>query len=115
VSPPTRSGAPPPRERPAPDNSSRCQATGPTQNNRPGRHGAATWAQRHRTRIDRIYAVRDPWTGEHREPTDAELKAVEVAATHLRALGLYGAWQCPESARAAWRCRSCPCQRRDAA
>lgn len=78
---------------------------------RPRGRGAATWAQRHRSRVDRIFTGRDPWTGEHREWTDSELRAVEVAAAHLRALNLYGGWQVPESARQAWRCQRCPCSR----
>jgi hypothetical protein len=78
---------------------------------RPNRRSAATWTQRHRGRVDRIFTGRDPWTGDHRDWSDSELRAVELAAEHLRSLNLYGAWQCPESARQAWRCRSCPCQR----
>lgn len=108
-------GPPPPRECPAPDNSSRCQATGPTQTNRPGRRAAATWAQRHGACVDRIITGRNPWTGDYRDWTDAELRAFGRAAEHLRALDLYGRWQVPESVRAAWRCRRCPCQRREVA
>jgi hypothetical protein len=81
---------------------------------RTNRRSAATWAQRHRSRLDRIFAESDPWTGD-REWTDAELRAVKLAAEHLRSLGLYGSWQTSQGARAAWRCRRCPCQRRDVA
>jgi hypothetical protein len=112
VSPATQSGAPPPRERPASNDSSRDQAARQTQSNRPGRRSAATWAQRHRSRIDRIFTGRDPWTASaYREWTDAESRAFELAAEHLRNLNLYGCWQCPKSASRAWRCQRCPCHR----
>jgi hypothetical protein len=78
---------------------------------RPRRRAAATWAQRHRARVDRIFNAAYPRTADCREWSDAELRAFELTAGHLRAHDLYGSWQCPESARAAWRCRSCPCNR----
>jgi hypothetical protein len=86
-----------------------------TDGSRPHRRGAATWAQRHRSRVDRIFSGLDPWTGDRREWSDSELRAVELAAEHLRSLNLYGGWQCPESARRAWQCQRCPCQRRQVA
>ena len=82
------------------------------------RRGTATWAQRHRSRLDRIYGVRDPWNGDHgyHEWTDCEVNAWEAAAEHLRAQGLYGRWQTPESVRQVRRRRACLCNReRDAA
>jgi hypothetical protein len=86
-----------------------------TDGSRPHRRGAATWAQRHRSRVDRIFSGLDPWTDDRREWSDSELRAVELAAEHLRSLNLYGGWQCPESARRAWQCQRCPCQRRQVA
>jgi hypothetical protein len=79
----------------------------------PIRRAAATWAQRHRARLDRIFAGRDPWLDYDRRTawTDSELRAWERTAGYLRGEGLFGRWQVPESARAAWRCRSCPCNR----
>ncbi len=79
------------------------------------RCGDVPWADRHRHRINRIFDAADQQrTGDH-ELTASELRAVERAAAHLRAHGLYGSWQIPESARRAWRCQRCPCQRRDVA
>jgi hypothetical protein len=81
----------------------------------PNRRSTASWSQRHRSRVNRIFTELDTpavghWTGD-REWSASELRAVELAAAHLRDLTLYGGWQCPESARQAWRCKACPCNR----
>jgi hypothetical protein len=70
-----------------------------------------SWAERHRSRLDRVFGVRDPWRDQHDDWTDAELRSWAAAAEHLRALDLYGSWQAPASARQAWRCQRCPCRR----
>lgn len=70
-----------------------------------------TWSTRHRRRVDHIFTDRNSWTGGSHDWTDRELHAWAAAADHLRAVNLYGRWQIPESARAAWRCHSCPCHR----
>jgi len=70
MSPPTRSGAPPPRERPAPEDSSCRQAARQTQSNPPARHAVtdvsaldlAGWAVRYATSalaVLPLHSVRD--------------------------------------------------------
>ena len=58
-------------------------------------------------------ASRDPWDPAYREDwTDSEVTAWQATAEHLRAHGLYGRWQLPDSVRVAWyRRRTCPCGR----
>jgi peptidoglycan/xylan/chitin deacetylase (PgdA/CDA1 family) len=80
---------------------------------------AASWSQRNRARLDRIFGVRDPWIDEQcsEDWTYGEAEAAwHAAADHLRAHGLFSSWQIPASVRVAWYCRRCPCRcRREAA
>lgn len=57
---------------------------------------------------------RDPWRDRPAEWL-RELDSLIAAAEHLSALGLYGRWQSPTSARQAWSCQRCPCQPGEAA
>lgn len=81
----------------------------------PNRRSTASWSQRHRSRVNRIFTELDtPAVGHRtgdREWNTSEIRAVELAAAHLRDLTLYGGWQCPESARKACRCKACSCNR----
>jgi hypothetical protein len=77
------------------------------------RRGTATWAQRHRSRLDRIYGV--PWNGDddYHDCTDREVNAREATVAHLQAHGLYGSWQVPPTVAQTWRHRRrcCTCGR----
>lgn len=114
MQPPTQRAGPPPQE-PGPT-ISRHQATDPGQHNPTAerspaelrhRRAAATWAPRHRHRINRIFSATDPWIGAYRELTAAELRAFELATTHPRSIGLHGSWQIPASVAQTWRHRRC--------
>lgn len=80
------------------------------------RRAAASWSQRHRARVDRAFRGLGDSPGDHPNDWGAEIRSWQAAADHLRACGLYGRWQLPDSVRVAWRRRSCRCNcRGDAA
>jgi hypothetical protein len=110
--PPQRSGASPPRERPASKNSSRCLAAEQDYRNPLGPHDTAVPApgdsgpavvspgrlRRRRAASWRCEPLesgyRDPWVDQRDGPISTrELDSWRAAAQHLRAHGLYGSWQ----------------------
>jgi hypothetical protein len=90
---------------------SRAGAVNPDLIPRQRQRSSDSWADRHRSRVNRIFNNTTDQRTDEDHWSASELMAFELAAEHLRALGLYGGWQCPESARRAWRCQRCPCQR----
>ncbi|MGH4012199.1 MAG: hypothetical protein ACRDTH_29240 [Pseudonocardiaceae bacterium] len=119
TTPEQRSGAPPPRERPAPDDSGRHQATRHVQDTAASTSVAAP-LRRRRAASYRCPPLadgrRDPLDPVHPDTwTDAELESWAAAAVHLRRAGLTP--QVPHSVRRSWYARrSCRCNcRGDAA